>query len=290
MIAVPRNMPARIALLAIDIDGTLVTDDNRVAPETRSALHRARRRGLKLLLATGRRYRTTRRAMEQLSMRLPAVCLGGALIKTSDGKTLHSEPFGLGQIVRLLALARNRGQALVLQRDAYGRGGPDFVVDAAVRWSGPTRSYVAAGGDSGVSDEAPERTGCDDILVVGAFGPRDRLRLLQGDIAEAGEFETVLVESRRTPGWYLETTLGRVDKWTGIRRFAAAAGIDTAAICAVGDAANDLPMIRGAALGVAMENAEPVVREAADWTTGSNEENGVAALVERLLGSQAPAA
>lgn len=275
-----------MSLLALDVDGTLVTDSNEVLPETRTAVHRAYREGLAIVLATGRRYRTTRRAMDQLGLELPAVCLGGALVKSERGETLHSEPFRPSQVARLLELARRRGQALILQRDSAGPGGPDFVVDAHPSWNGPTRYYADVGGDSGASDEAPERTGYDDVLVVGTFGDRDELRRLEMDFAASGEFATVLVESKRTPGWYLETILRHVDKWASIRRYAAAKGIDDDAICAVGDAANDLPMIRGAAFGVAMGNADPVVKQAADWVTASNEENGVVSLVDRLLGAR----
>lgn len=283
VIVVPRHTPMRISLLAIDVDGTLVTEDNQVLPETRAALRRAHREGLPLVLATGRRYRTTRHAMEQLSLSLPAVCLGGALTKCRAGETLRSEPFSVGEVEHLLALARSHGQALILQRDADGRGGPDFVVDASVPWNEPTRYYADVGGDSGGQDNRPEDARPDDILVVGTFGERGDLRGLEEDIADAGDFATVLVESKRTPGWYLETIRGHVDKWSGIRRFAVESGIDPDAICAVGDAANDLPMIRGAAFGVAMGNADPVVKQAADWVTASNDDNGVATLVERLL-------
>lgn len=282
----PSHIPPNgIWLLALDVDGTLVTDANEVLPETRAAVHRADREGLAVVLATGRRYRTTRRAMDQLGLELPAVCLGGALVKSAAGETLHSEPFTAAQVKRLLDLARRRGQALILQRDADGRGGPDFVIDAKPSWNPPTRYYAEFGGDSGAAHPAPERTALDDVLVLGTFGEMDELRELETDFAAPGEFATVLVESKRTPGWYLETILGHVDKWASIRRFAALAGIDEGAICAVGDAANDLPMIRGAAFGVAMANADPVVKQAADWITDSNESNGVAALVDRLLES-----
>ena len=276
-------MPTRISLFAIDVDGTLVADDDRVLPTTRAAVQRARRHGLPVVLATGRRYRTTRGAMEQLSLTLPVVCLGGALAKSEAGRTIYSEPFTPGQVEQLLAFGRRRGQSLVLQRDADGRGGPDFVVDAGMPWNEPTRYYADIGGDSGRADPRPERSGRDDVLVVGAFGDRDDLRALQNDINDCGDYATVLVKSRRTPGWYLETILGHVDKWFGIRRFAAWSGLDATAICAVGDAANDLPMIRGAAFGVAMGNADASVKQAADWTTGSNREDGVATLVDLIL-------
>ena len=277
------NTPPGIALLALDVDGTLVTDANEVSPGTRAAVQRAHREGLAVVLATGRRYRTTHRVMEQLGLRLPVVCLGGALVKSDRGETLHSERLSTPQVERLLAVARRHGQALILQRDSAGRGGPDFVVDARPSWNGPTRYYADMGGESGTQDPAPEIAGYDDVLMVGTFGDRDELRRLERDFAAFGEFATVLVASQRTPGWYLETILGHVDKWASLRCFAALTGIDDGAICAVGDAANDLPMIRGAAFGVAMGNADPVVKEAADWVTASNQEDGVASLVDRLL-------
>ena len=283
MVVLPENTPKRISLLAIDVDGTLVTDNNEVLPDTRAAVQRACREGLPVVLATGRRYRTTRQVMDQLALALPAVCLGGALTKSAAGETLSSEPFAAAQVERLLAAARRRGQALILQRDAEARGGPDFVVDQGAPWNGPTTYYAEVGGDAAARDPAPERSNYDDILVVGAFGSREDLAALEDDFASTDDFTTVLVESKRTPGWYLETILGHVDKWSGLKHFAAAAGIDAGAICAIGDAANDLPMIRGAALGVAMGNADTVVKEAADWIAGTNEENGVVSLIDHLL-------
>ena len=110
-----------------------------------------------------------------------------------------------------------------------------------------------------MSHQRPESCCRHDVLVAGTFGDREGLRELQADIATSGECATALVESKHTPSWYLETILGGVDKCASIRRFTTAKGIGEDAICAVGDAANDLPMIRGAAVGVAMGNADPAV-------------------------------
>ena len=283
MIVPPAITPSGIALLAIDVDGTLVTEANQVLPDTREAVHRAFGGGLAIVLATGRRYRTTQRVMGQLGLPLPAVCLGGALTKTAAGDTVHSEPFTAGQVDGLLQLARRRGLPLILQRDSDGRGGPDFVVDSRVAWNEETEYYVSVGGEAGGTDPAPDRTGYDDILVVGAFGSREELAGLERDFVAEGAFATVLVPSKRTPGWYLETILGHVSKWTGLQRLAAHSGIAESAVCAVGDAANDLPMIRGAGFGVAMGNASPDVKDAAAWVTGSNEEGGLVPLLELLV-------
>ncbi len=282
MIVPPAITPSGIALLAIDVDGTLVTESNQVLPETREAVHRAFDGGLAIVLATGRRYRTTQGAMGQLGLSLPVVCLGGALTKTAAGETVHSEPFAAGQVDGLLRLARRRGVPLILQRDSDGRGGPDFVVDSSVAWNEETEYYVSVGGEAARPDPAPDRTSYDDILVVGAFGGQEELAGLERDFVAEGAFATVLVPSKRTPGWYLETILGHVSKWTGLKRLAALSGIAESAVCAVGDAANDLAMIRGAGFGVAMGNASPDVKEAADWVTGSNDEGGLVPLLKLL--------
>ena len=273
------------SLLAVDVDGTLVTDGDHVSSATREALHLARGHGVTVVLATGRRYRTTQRVIDSLGLPLPAICLGGALTKSATGDTLYSEPFATAQIDRLLNLARSLDLALVLQRDAHANGGPDFVVDASVPWSAETQRYAALGNDTGLHDAAPERSGYDDVLVVGCFGDHGPLATFERALAESAEreFASVLVASQKTPGWYLEIILGHVNKWSALQRFSTQAGIDDRAVCAVGDALNDLPMIRGAGFGVAMGNADPAVKAAADWVTSSNREDGLVALVDRLV-------
>ena len=274
-----------IALVAIDIDGTLVTADDEVTEVTKTALRRAGAAGLRLVLATGRRYRTTRRVMDALGLALPAICLGGALTKSADGATIRCTAFAPADVRRLLSLARGRGIALALQRDAHALGGPDFVMDARAQWNEPTRRYAEAAAEVCRADPAPERVACDNVLVAGCFGDFEPLALLRGDLhAQLADATTsVLVRSQKTPGWYLEITARRVDKWMALRRFAADAGVAANAICAVGDARNDLPMIRGAGFGVAMGNADPAVKAAADWVTKSNHEDGVAVLLDRVL-------
>ena len=289
--AVGSGPAAPVALIAIDIDGTLVTPDDDVTPATRTALRRALAAGLCLVLATGRRYRTTRRVLDMVELTLPAVCLGGALTKNAAGETIHRTALPHAHVRALLALARRRRLALALQRDAHALGGPDFLIDASQRWNGPTRQYAQAAADICRPEAAPEHVAGDDVLVAGCFGDRAPLALLQRDLrAElAGATTSVLVRSQKTPGWYLEITAHRVNKWRALCRFAADVGVRQEAICAVGDAGNDLPMIRGAGFGVAMGNADPAVKAAADWVTGANHEDGVALLVESVLAAR-PAA
>lgn len=272
-----------IRLLAVDIDGTLVTEGDVVSPATRAALHMAAER-FALVLATGRRYRTTCQVMAKLDLDLPAVCLGGALTKSAAGRTLHAAAFAADDIAGLLDLAQRRDLALVLQRDAHALGGADFVVDASLPWNAATKHYVDAAGMAGETVPDMGFGRYEDVLVVGCFGEREPLAVLEDDVARLGQaYETVLVPSQKTPEWYLEIIAAGVSKWAALRRYAGRNGIDEEAICAVGDALNDLPMIRGAGFGVAMGNAHPAVKAAAAWTTGRNDEDGLVTLIDRLM-------
>lgn len=284
----PAHVGRTVSLLAIDLDGTLLGDDDQVSAVNRDALERARAQSLHIVLATGRRYRTTRFVMDRMAMPLPAICLGGALVKDAAGSVLQNEPFAPAQVAELLTLARSHRLALLLHRDSHEQGGADFVIDASVPWNRETRHYMAVNGTTGRPDAEPERAGCEgNVLMVGCFAERRRLVALQRGIDRMGVFSTVLVESKKTPGWYLETALGHVNKWSALERYAAVFGIEgETAIAAVGDALNDLPMIRGAGLGVAVGNAESALRSAADWITRSNNDHGVAVLIDHLLASR----
>ena len=74
-----------------------------------------------------------------------------------------------------------------------------------------------------------------------------------------------------------------VTKWSGIRHVANGWGIDESEICAVGDDVNDIPMIRAAGLGIAMGNAQPAVKAAADRIAPTHDEDGLAQVVQWLL-------
>jgi hydroxymethylpyrimidine pyrophosphatase-like HAD family hydrolase len=83
--------------------------------------------------------------------------------------------------------------------------------------------------------------------------------------------------------WLVEFWPLGVSKATGLAAFCRTLGIDLGQVAAIGDSENDLEMIREVGLGIAMGNAIAAVKEAAMWTTGSNDESGVATAIERLF-------
>jgi Cof subfamily protein (haloacid dehalogenase superfamily) len=275
----------RIQLLAVDLDGTLVTGEDQISTATRAALHRLSEAGVELAIATGRRYRNTQGAIGSLGLAVPAVCLGGALVKGKEGATLHAQALEVSEFRAVASLFRERGHAVVAQRDSQ-QGGPDFVVDASVPWNFPTRDYFERNEE--FAERAEHLTGeaRDDVLVIGVFGEMAELRELERDLhrVHPGAFSAYVMPGFFNEGFYCEVVPSHVSKWDGLERLAGFLGIPSAKICAVGDEQNDLSMISGAGVGIAMGNACEELKRVADWVTGRHDEDGLVGVVERILG------
>ncbi len=275
-----------IQLLAVDVDGTLVTSEDVISTGTRAALHRVREAGVEVVIATGRRYRNAQGAIGALGLPAPSVCLGGALVKGGDGRTLHADPFEAPEFRAVASLFRDRGHAVLAQRDSHQDGGADFLVDESVPWNSLTRDYYD--GNPGFGERAgslPEQTR-DDVLVVGIFGERAELQEVERELhrVHPGAFSSHVIPGFQYQGHYCEIVPSRVSKWAGLQWLADFLGISREGICAVGDERNDLSMISGAGVGVAMGNAPEEVKRAADWVAGHHDEDGLVGVVERILG------
>jgi Cof subfamily protein (haloacid dehalogenase superfamily) len=276
----------RIRLLAVDLDGTLVTGEDEISAPTRAALHRARTAGVEVAIATGRRYRKTQGPIGVLGLAVPSVCLGGALVKGTDGRTLHAEPFENPEFRAVASLFRSMGHTVVAQRDSDRDGGADFLLDESVPWNSPTRDYVDRNAAFAEPVEQLPDQARDDVLVVGSFGELAELQRLARELhrVHAEAFTAHVMPGFFNEGYYCEVVPSRVSKWTGLRRLADLLGVSRERICAVGDERNDLSMISGAGMGVAMGNACEELKRAADWVTGHLDEDGLVGVVERILG------
>jgi Cof subfamily protein (haloacid dehalogenase superfamily) len=276
----------RIQLLAVDVDGTLVTTEGGISAPTRAALHRLRSAGVEVAIATGRRYRNAQGAIGALGLPVPTVCLGGALVKGADGRTLHAEAFEASEFRAVASLFRSLGHAVVAQRDSGRDGGADFLLDESVPWNFPTRDYHERNVEFAEPAECLPDQARDDVLVVGTFGELAELQEVERELhrLHPGAFGSHVMPGFQFQGHYCEVVPSRVSKWTGLRRLADLLGIPGEKVCAVGDERNDLSMISGAGMGVAMGNACEELKRAADWVTGHNDEDGLVGVVERILG------
>jgi hydroxymethylpyrimidine pyrophosphatase-like HAD family hydrolase len=162
----------------------------------------------------------------------------------------------------------------------------DFVVERAPAgcpliddYLGQNRSHADV--DPGWTGRAAGR----GHFHVCAIGAQPEMLAFQAAILArlGGRVQTFVQRSPRYIGTMCEVLRVDASKWSGILHLAGLWGIDPAEICAVGDDMNDIPMLRGAGLGVAMGHAPAAVRDAADRVTADHDHDGVARLVDEVL-------
>lgn len=281
-----RAVRPAVRLLAIDIDGTLVNSLDEVTEPTRLALGRAVAAGIKVVLATGRRYSRALPLVEPLGLDLPLVTASGALIKHPlSHQTIFQATLERQLLGDLLAIVERAGFEAVLYTDSFAEGFDFYCARLEVE-----RPELA--------DYLRLNPGCHRLWprlisepppgVFSGFviGTREEMLRLHDELQAQlpGMLYTHVLRSPRYIGHMCEIAPAGVTKWSAIEHLAAEWGILPGEICAVGDDVNDLPMIAGAGMGVAMGNAQPEVKAAADFVAPTHDEDGLAAVVEWLLG------
>ncbi len=272
-------------LLAIDIDGTLVNSQHELTERTRQAVLRARREGVEIVLATGRRYSRVLPLVEPLELNVPLITASGALVKrASDHQTLFRAEFLPGALEHCLEVVGHVGFEAVLYGDTYDAGF-DFYHRAEDSTSPLLSEFFAKNAGFGrVHPEIMTRPP-EGVFAGFAMGTRVEMLHLQAELARHLP-ELLYVHVLRSPryaGFMCEIAPYGVSKWTGVYRLAEEWGISPEEICAVGDDVNDIPMIQAAGLGIAMGNAVDEVKAAADRVAPANDEDGLAKVVEWVL-------
>jgi 5-amino-6-(5-phospho-D-ribitylamino)uracil phosphatase len=272
-------------LLAMDIDGTLVNSRDELTAGTRAALARVAAAGIQVVLATGRRYSRALELVEPLAIDVPLVTNSGALVKDPlDHRTLYAARFEPEVLCDAVSVIDRRGFEPLLCGDTFAEGFDYYQAPGAARTS-ELAEFLTLNPGCGrlwpaLVDDPPR-----DVFAAFVLGSYVQMRDLEEHLHAVmpGKLTTSVLRSPRYRGYFCEWAPAGVSKWSAVCHLAERWGIDPAAICAVGDDVNDIPMIRAAGLGVAMGNALPAVKAAADRVAPSHDEEGVVELVEWLL-------
>ncbi len=267
-----RGAERRPRLLALDIDGTLLTDEHVLAPEVIRALEAADNAGMTLALATSRSPGALAPILAELPMVRWAISLqGGLLIPARDGRLLgpvERSPLPDGAAPTIAATAVSaQVTPLLYERD---RTTTVTMDDRVAREVAITGDPVEVEPDPGRLNEVYK------VLCISDADDRHGLAAITRDLPEG-------CRASRSHPHYLEVTADGVDKAVAVERLAARLGTDLGAVAAIGDGDNDLAMLQVVGTSIAMGNASAGVRRIADWITDSNQDGGVAKAIERLL-------
>jgi len=259
-------------VIVADIDGTLTTSSGRISRRVRRTLQRAQRRGVRVCLATGRTWHSGRRYFEALGADAPAILYNGGLVYDfKKDRVLYRRPMTHRQARRVIEIL-----------DAFPDLAAHFYVDDEifVRW----RTLLVEA-NARHDHIAPRAVGDFRWVLVGQpmkfriLGPRPALGALGRRIGRSGVPGTLVFSERES----LEVLPPGTSKGGALRRVGRHLRIPLREVMAVGNELNDLEMIRAAGLGVAMGNSPTELRRAADVVAPSNDEDGLAEVVERFV-------
>ena len=257
----------RIRLIAIDLDGTLLGPDHRIAPADARAVADCRAAGVRVLLASGRSFGSMRMYCEQLGLTGPQITLnGGAIVGARDGA---AEAVACLEEADVLALARGLCD--------LGIPFVAFTPSGLFALPGTPESAELEGYGEPPATVLPDftRRNLPDPIKLLAFCP-DASRDPELAALANGVTDTV-----RTSGGFFEFMVPGASKGEALREILRREGIPAEATLAIGDYYNDLSMFAVAGTSVAMGGAPADVRAAADFVTGPCTENGLAQALRR---------
>ncbi|MBL3686259.1 HAD family phosphatase [Leucobacter zeae] len=265
-------------LIATDLDHTLLGADGRVSPRTRNALDRARAAGIAVVPVTARQPIGLRAIAEQAGFDGWSLCSNGALgVHLTTGELLFTQE-APAEVIREVAAALDARIPGLVYASVRGNG-DHLVAQAGYGALAHFDDHKREPAEMGAFELAEVLAAPSLKLVVRhAEVPVSEIYAAVSGIGVAGFAATL------SGAPFVEIMAEGVTKASGLARMCAHLGVEQSEVVAFGDGLNDIEMLEWAGHGVAMGNAADEVRSRADEVAPSNAEDGVARVIERLLG------
>ena len=283
-----RSQSVRIQLLALDVDGTLFNEEGKITPASIAAIKKAQQAGITVVIASGRDYETI--PWDQLEgIEIPyAITLNGSsMFRTSDEECLYEEFIPTEQALAIVThlLPQKMYMEAFIDGKSYA---PAELAAYVHELTLPKHIIDMIVGKQLVMKDMPERIRQGAKVQKGTL---NFIELSDGTFLHREETRRFLKSmgclSIVNGGYHnLEFTRAGVDKSVGLHKVAELLDIPMEAVAAIGDSDNDIRMLEDAGLGIAMGNALDRVKCKADAVTLSNEEDGVAFAIEKILSVQ----
>ncbi|HXJ14990.1 MAG TPA: Cof-type HAD-IIB family hydrolase [Candidatus Limnocylindrales bacterium] len=278
-----------VQLIALDIDGTLLSSRFTVSDRNRAAIAEAVRRGIEVALVTGRRYDFAMPVAQQIDSPLTMIVNNGALVRTKDGHTLARHLLPRETALRVLAATHpwRDAASVVFDRPLANQvmmesiDLEDGIRGAYYKWNQPFLG------------EAKPLEICltEDPIQIMLSGPVQTMRAAERALRSVqftGEFSLAVTAYESKDFSMIDVLNPQVSKGVALAEWAALRGIPRQEILAIGDNHNDEEMLSFAGIPVVMENAVPELKTRGWHVTHTNDDDGVAAAIERFALPELP--
>lgn len=263
-------------VLVLDIDGTLTNSKKEITPETKTAIREVMKRGHKVILASGRPTPGMRRYEKELELEKYGGYLlsfnGARIVECRTGEVVYQRTLPPTAPAKLYDFAQKNGCGIItyLGDQIISAFEPDEYVALEARINGLEVRVV---------DNFKYFVDFDVNKCL-LTAPPEKAEKLEQELRE--KYKDVLSIYRSEP-FFIEVMPQNIDKATSLDRMLEGIGLGREDAICCGDGFNDISMIRYAGVGVAMGNAQPAVKEAADYITTTNDENGLLPVIDKYI-------
>ncbi len=272
---------SKIELIVIDVDDTLLNRQHELTEPTANAIKEAIASGVKVMLATGKTWASSREYVHQLGINTPSIFIQGLVIHNTDGTIAEQRTLDPDLLRRIVTYVEDRGFDVVaythnrlLTRQASPR----------VNWLGEKYNEPmpeTVGPLYNVIGEIP----INKLMVIAKDEPK-RVAALRWQLAHLLDGEARLMEIMLQD--CIEILPANTSKGTTLKAHLETLGIKPEHVMAIGDSTNDVEMLQLAGLGVAVGNANDKLKAVADVVVASSDEHGVAEAINRFVLKKQP--
>ncbi|MFD2044823.1 Cof-type HAD-IIB family hydrolase [Ornithinibacillus salinisoli] len=281
-------------LIATDLDGTLLNDKGNISIENAQAIRKALKQGVQVVVATGRTYDAANKPLQEVGLSLPIISLNGANTYTEDKKLLRDIPMDRSTCkeIQFFCQKENMYFELFTSKGIFSLSRDDFktvIMDIMITAHPDiSKEELEIAVDQRFQDE--------DVQFIKDYDELFKDETIQLYKLLAFSLDEELLQKARlqfeadsnvkitsSGSINLEFNDPQAQKGIALSLFAETLQIDMKDVMALGDNYNDLSMLTMAGRGVAMGNADEVIKEQCTHTTKRNSENGVAHAIEEML-------
>ena len=263
--------------IALDLDGTLLNSQKEISKKNKEVIMKAAKAGVKIILASGRPVPGIKKIAKQLHLEEVGGYIlaynGGMIIDCKSGEIIRREVIPTDYYTDIVHCANKQG-ITTLTYDSDGiitNDETDEYVEFESRINNISIRQVF---------HLEEEAQLDPPVKFLCVGDHKTLQQLQVKLDDKLKGAVNIFFSEP---FFLEITPQGIEKASSLEILLEKLGIDRKSLIACGDGYNDIPMMRYAGLAVAMENAQAETKEWADYIAQSNDENGVAAAIEKFI-------
>ena len=264
-------------LIALDLDGTLLSDWQTISETTKNYLNKLRKEGHQVVIATGRPFRSSEKFYDELDLDTPIINYNGGLVTNKCNPDF--KPYSLTINREYVIDIYNENKNVI--SNAFGEVGDDIYLRYDTEEIRPLLHYFNGAklevGD--FKDILTEDT--NGFLVVANKG---QAQIIEDYVAHHYEGKVLARNWGQHYNYVIELYTPETTKGAGLKYVADHLGFNKEDIIAFGDAHNDIEMLQYAGTGVAMINAQEVLKEHADHITEySNLEDGIVHFLEKFF-------